>query len=111
MAIVQRDFTRYSVYYITGNSPAVGLPQAAEIDCFTDTGHRAGIIYFYPDGVPLPPNQDTVTGIHLYYFLSRFSDLMTMIKEERPLYLYLDTVKKSGYVGTNNEPIGEQEGV
>ena len=111
MASIQRDFTQYTVYYITGNSPAIGLPQAAEIDCFTDKGDRAGIIYFFPDGLPLPPNQDTVTGIHLYYYLNRFSDVMTMLKEERPLHLNLDTANKSGYVGTSNEPIGEQEGV
>lgn len=111
MASIQRDFSQYSVYYISGNSPAIGLPQAAEIDCFTDKGDRAGIIYFHPDGGPLPANQDTVNGIYLYYYLSRFSDLMTMLKEEKPLYLYLDTANNSGYVGTNTERVGEQEGV
>jgi hypothetical protein len=34
-----------------------------------------------------------------------------MLKEEKPLYLYFDTTKKFGYVGTNSEPVGEQEGV
>ena len=111
MASIRRDFTRYTVYYITGNSPAIGFPQSAEIDCFTDTNERAGAIYFYPDGGTLPANQDTVNGIYLYYFLSRFADVMTMLKEEKPLYLYLDTGNKAGYVGTGTEPVGEQEGV
>lgn len=108
---VTRTFTEYCVYYITGSSPTIGLPQDAEIDCFNENMERAGIIYFFPDNVSLPANQDTVNGIYLYYHTSRFSDVMTMLKEEKPLYLYLDTISSSGYIGTGNEPVGEQEGV
>jgi len=108
---VTRDFTRYVVYYITGCSPTIGLPQEAEIDCFNDENERAGIIYFFPDNVPLLPNQNTVNGIYLYYKLSRFADVMKMLKEEKPLYLYLNTVTSSGYIGTGFEPVGEQEGI
>lgn len=111
MPNVQRDFTRYVVYYISGGSPSKGLSHEAEIDCFTDQGGYAGIIYFFPDNVQLPSNQNTVNGIYLYYKMSRFADVMTMLKEEKPLYLYLDTTRKSGYVGTGSEPVGEQEGV
>ena len=111
MPNVQRDFTRYVVYYISGSSPSTNIPQDAEIDCFTDKGERAGAIYFYPDNVQLPSNQNTVNGIYLYYKMSRFADVMTMLKEEKPFYLYLDTTRKSGYVGTGTEPVGEQEGV
>jgi hypothetical protein len=110
MAIVHRDFTSYVVYYMSGSSPAVGVPQEAEIDCFGPSG-RAGAIYFFPEAVALPPNQQTVNGIYLYFRLSRFADVMTMLKEEKPLYLHVDTVKKTGYVGTSAEPVGEQEGV
>jgi hypothetical protein len=110
MAIAQ-PFTRYVVYYISGSSPAIGLAQDAEIDCFTDAGKRAGALYFFPDSVPLPTNQNTVNGICLYYRTSRFADVMDMLREEKPLYLFLDTSKNYGYVGTNSEPVGEQEGV
>ena len=111
MSIVQRYFRSYVLYYISGSSPAIGVPQDAEIDCFDDKGKRAGIIYFYPDNVPLPSNRDTVNGIYLYYKLSRFADVITTLREEKPLYLYLDTTKKYGDIGTSIEPIGEQEGV
>jgi hypothetical protein len=110
MATVHQEFTNYVVYYVSGSSPAVGLPQDAEIDCFGTTG-RVGAIYFYPVGVPLPPNQQNVNGIYLYFGVNRFADVMTMIKEEKPLYLHLDTVSKTGYVGTSAEPVGEHEGV
>jgi hypothetical protein len=111
MPAVQNNFNHYVVYYISGSSPAIGVAQDAEIDCFNENGGRAGIIYFYPDSVPLPGNQKTVNGIYLHYRLSRFADVMTMLKEEKPLYLYLETTKKYGYVGTSSEPVGEQEGV
>lgn len=111
MPYIFREFTRYCVYYITGNSPRIGLPQEAEIDCFTDTGARAGIIYFFPDDLPLPENRDTVNGIYLYFRSRRYADVMTMLKEEKPLYLCLNSDVQSGYIGTNWEPVGEQEGV
>lgn len=111
MAIVYKDFSRYVVYYISGSSPTIGLAQDAQIDCFNDNGQRAGAIYFLPDRLPLPENLSGVNGIYLYFRMSRFSDVMTMLKEEKPLFLSFDTVKKSGYIGTSSEPVGEQEGV
>jgi hypothetical protein len=106
---VTRNFTRYTVYYISGSSPAVGVAQSAEIDCFTTDGQRAGIIYFYTDDIPLPENSDTVNGIYLHYRLSRFADVMTMLKEEKPLHLSFYPDRKTGEVGTSWEPVGEQE--
>ena len=111
MPIIQKEFTSYVVYYISGSSVNIGMPQDAEIDCFTAKNKRAGIIYFYPDNVKLPSNRDTVNGIYLYFRASRFADVMTMLKEEKPLYLNLETTKKHGYVGTSIEPVGEQEGI
>jgi hypothetical protein len=109
MAYVHRSFTKYVVYYLSGNSPAVGVPQDAEIDCFTADNQRAGALLFYPENLPLPANRDTVNGIYLYFRPDRFADLMTLLREEKPLYLGLDTVSKHGCVGTSFEPVGEQE--
>lgn len=108
---VTREFTKYCVYYISGSTPAIGCPQDAEIDCFTETNERAGIIYFFPNDLPLPPNEDTVNGIYLHFRMNRFADVMTMLKEEKPLHLTLDTSGGAGHIGTGFEPIGEQEGV
>ena len=104
-----RGFTRYVVYYVTGGSAAVGMPQDAEIDCFDDAGSRAGAIYFLAGSIRLPKNQLTVNGIYLYYRLSRFADIMTILKDEKPLYLSLNTDTNVGYIGTSSEPVGEQE--
>jgi len=111
LASVQANISSYVVYYISGSSPAIGLAQEAEIDCFGETGNRAGALYFYPDTIKLPENQNTVNGIYLNFRMSRFADVITLLKDEKPLYLYFDPANKSGYLGTSNEPIGEQEGV
>jgi hypothetical protein len=108
---VHCEFTKYVVYYISGSTAAIGLAQEAEIDCFTEAGQRAGIIYFYADDVKLPANSSGVNGIYLRYRSSRFADVMTMLKEEKPLYLRFDPANGAGYIGTGFEPIGEQEGV
>lgn len=109
MAYINRPFTKYTTYYIAGASPAAGIAQDAEIDCFDDANNRAGIIYFMADTMPLPPNQNTVNGIYLYYRTRRFADVMHILQTEKPLYLSLNTVNATGYVGTGFEPIGENE--
>jgi hypothetical protein len=42
--------------------------------------------------------------------MNRFTEVMTMLKEEKPLYICLETTNKHGYISTSTEPIGEQEG-
>jgi len=89
----------------------IGLPQDAEIDCFTDDNKRAAGSIFSQTMCLFLRIKNTVNGIYLYYRISRFADVMTILKEEKPLYLSLNTSNSSGYVGTYYEPVGEQEGV
>jgi hypothetical protein len=109
---VTKDFTSYVVYIISGGgSPTIGMPQEAEIDCFSDMNERAGIIYFFPDNISLPANKNTENGIYLYYRSHRFADVMSLLRQEKPLHLSLNMTNLSGYVGTGSELVGEQEGV
>jgi hypothetical protein len=85
MPLITAHFTQYVVYYVAGASAAAGMPQDAEIDCFDGAGNRAGAIYFYPASGRLPKNQSTANGIYLYFRIARFSDVMTMLKYEKPL--------------------------
>ncbi len=108
------EFDNYTVTYYTGNSPLIGMPFDAVITCNLKSGVTnitVGDIVFLPDGAKLPENvRDKNNRIMLYYHTSRFADIMTMIKEEKPLYIGLRT-NKVGSIGTNMESIGEQEGV
>jgi hypothetical protein len=109
MAYVVNSFDRYVLYYVSGASPAVGVPHEAEIDLF-DGSTRAGILYFHPDGATLPANRETVNGIYAYYHLSRFADVIETLREEKPLYMALNTGTGVAYIGSSAEPIGEEEG-
>lgn len=108
---VTKEFTRYTVYYLSGNSPKIGVPQEMEIDCFDQQGKRVGALYFFPDDLPLPANNLNVNGIYLYFRSHRFNDVMNILKDEKPLYLALNTANGSGNIGTAWEPVGEQEGI
>ena len=109
MPFVYNQFDRYVLYYISGATPTVGVPQEAEIDLF-DGSERAGILYFFPDGATLPANEETVNGIYVRYHLSRFADVIETLREEKPLYVALHTDTGVAYVGSGFEPIGEEEG-
>ena len=106
---VTKKFTKYSIYYMSGNSSAVGSPQTAEVDCFDDDGLRSGIIYFYPDDVELPVNSETANGIYIYFRHSRFSEVINMVRVEKPLYLFIDTSTNIAGIQTGFEPVGELE--
>ena len=110
MPAIQKAFTSYIVYYFSGGAPGT-VPQEAEIDCFDDAGTRVGVLFFYPDGAPRPANENTISGIYLHFALSRFADIVALLKDEKPLHLNVDTTSKVGYVATGLEPAGEQEGV
>lgn len=106
---ITKKISKYTVYYLTGGTPASGMAQTAEIDCFDDMGNRTEIIYFFPDDIALPANSETVNGIYLYFNHSRFSEVITMLKDEKPLSLFFYTDKKTGGIQTGIEPVGEQE--
>jgi hypothetical protein len=111
MPYVIKPFDKYVLYYISpsGSGPQVGVPQLAEIDCFNKREGRAGIIYFFPDGTNLPQNTSTINGIYIYFHLSCFNDVITILREEKPLNLAFNEEKKIAYIQTSTEPIGERE--
>jgi hypothetical protein len=100
-------FTHYYVYYGTGSSET-GFPQDAVITCYAENEVRVGSLNFHPNGVPIPQDQiSPVAGISLNFRLNRFADVMTIVKDEKPLYLCFDPLKNAGHLGTGSEPIGE----
>ena len=104
MAYITRKFDKYVLYYIS----RTGHGQQAEIDLF-DGRDRAGILYFHLDGTTLPANRNTVNGIYVYFHLSRFSDVMETLREEKPLHVTLQEETGVAYIGSGFEPVGEEE--
>ena len=105
MAQLEQQFDEYLIYYRSGAEPA--KPRVF-INFFKANSYVGGL-RFLADGLALPTNTGTANSIELNYSLSQFNDLITILRYEKPLYLYLSTDTHVGMVSTAAEPIGEEE--
>jgi len=62
---------------------------------------------FYRDGSTLPQNRYKGGRVGLVYPWSRFSAVLDVLRNERPLYFGFIMTTKVGYVATTREPVGE----
>jgi hypothetical protein len=104
MPTYQKQFAEYKIIYMTGGN------EVPLIDCYDGSTH-VGKISFHDEGMPLPPNLVTSTGVlYLRYRLKQFKDVMDILRYEKPLFLRLTTPSLVGFIATQQgEPVGEQE--
>jgi hypothetical protein len=102
---VNAPFDSYKVFYWSQHAPTL----RASIYCYQGVKY-VGRIVFVDDAQPtLPANSGAQPNIH--YYLRQFNDLMTIVREEKPLSLFLNLDNGIGIVSTDdNEPTGEDEG-
>ncbi len=113
----QKPFDRYEVKINGGNAGRVGLLMCYAGDAFI------GRIDFYPDDTALVPDylwHPTSIGeyVVLQMPMSRFESVLSTVRFEKPLQLYIDvnrgagaSTQGHGYLATSEkEPVGEQEG-
>jgi hypothetical protein len=92
-----RPISYHEVYHFSEDPSWEAL-----IFCFSGPQMQVGQIWFANDGTALPANQQTANGIIvLHYYISRFNDVITTLREESPLYLTWDAVNKRGYVSSS----------
>jgi hypothetical protein len=107
MAATTAAFDSYKIFYYTDRPFA---PFQAMIYCYRGS-EDVGRIIFYPDGnVPMSGEAS------LHYPFSRFHDVVTMLRYEKPLYLWWDSYTEGeqeltwGMISTSEqEPAGEEE--
>jgi len=69
-----------------------------------------GRIIFFKDDVTIPDNANYSSGPSIHYALSRFNDIVGILRQEKPLYLFLNLSNLIGIVATSDlEPVGEEE--
>lgn len=103
MPTVQKNFESYRIWYYSGH------PYEALVYCY-QAGAYVGRIVFFKDAASTPPNANFASGPSIHYPLSRFNDVITMLRYEKPLYLFLNLDNLIGIVATNDlEPTGEEE--
>ena len=110
-------FDKYVVRISGGNEGRVGLLLCYKGNSFV------GRIDFYPDGTAMPQDylwHPTSTGeyVVLHMPMSRFDSVMSTVRLEKPLHLYIDVNRGIGaytsghghLATTEKEPTGEEEG-
>lgn len=111
------EFDKYKVRIYGGDEGRIGL-----LLCYRGNSF-VGRIDFYPDGATLPqdflwhpnPTQEYVV---LHMPISRFDAILSTVRVEKPLHLYINVNRGSGaytngqghLATTEKEPIGEEEG-
>lgn len=104
MATVKKDFDSYRIWYYSGH------PYEALIYCYQGTSY-VGRIVFFKDGAPVPDNANYASGPSIHYSLTRFDDVVSILRYEKPLYLFLNLDNLIGTLATEEkEPVGEEEG-
>jgi hypothetical protein len=106
MATVRKDFDSYKIWYYSGYPSYEALVYCYQRNSYT------GRIAFFKDDSPIPSNANYSSGPSIHYPLSRFNDIISILRYEKPLYLFLNLNNLIGCVMTyakEREPVGEEE--
>jgi hypothetical protein len=85
---------------------ALGGDLVAFIHCFLG-GKNVMTCEFYRDGSALPENRNKGGRVGLVYPWSRFSAVLDVLRNEKPVFFGFIMSTKVGYVATQEEPVGE----
>lgn len=106
MPAVKKPFDSYRIFYWSHHTPDL----AAGIYCYSGATYVGRILFSEPGSGP-PANAMEPSGMALRYRIEQFGDVMEILREEKPLYLHLNTDNGIGQVATSDqEPTGEEEG-
>ena len=101
------EFNRCMVIYsnnLDGNQAASWRAGMTSISCYMDM-QFVGEIKFYPDNIVQPPSFCDPNGVLCLYFpVSDFQNVLTLVNEKKPLYLLF--VEKDDQNNPLNPPVG-----
>ncbi len=81
----------------------------AWIPCFQHTKQIGSLSFFY-DEADIPDNDYQNEQVILFFHIDRFTEVVTTLRYESPLFLMLNTDSLEGALITKElEPIGEEE--
>jgi len=103
MATYNRPFDSYKLWYYSDFS------YEALIYCYNGSSY-AGRMVFIAEDKPLPENRMWSNQPSLHYQISRFDDIIDILRNEGPLYLFYNDSNHVGILATSQkEPVGEGE--
>jgi hypothetical protein len=113
MTMIRKEFDAYTIqHYGFGN-----FTNEVVITCYKASTAAApftiaglGRLVFVKDGTPLP-NFVNPSFPDISFPISRYMEIISTLREEKPLFLWFDTVSKFGGLTTvEKELVGEEEG-
>ena len=106
MAITNYSFDTYRIYHYNVDNT---YGQTAVVNCYSGSSYK-GSLYFYKDGVTPPASSKSASGyLYLRFNQNQFNDIITTLREEKPLTMGFNDVNLWGWVSTSQEPVGEEE--
>ncbi|MDJ0951468.1 MAG: hypothetical protein QNJ94_21355 [Alphaproteobacteria bacterium] len=107
--VVTHEVGTYRVLLISGYGGVGGI-QVGFVYFYTPTNQYVGYVGIIKDGAPLPDNVQHPNGIlNIYFHEAELVALLDTLRNERPVYVRYHTNLKWGSVGTDREPVGEDE--
>jgi hypothetical protein len=111
MVLIVKEFDKYYLNFFSMNEKGkhrrIYSKASASLSLFFKA-FEVGKIGFY-DKVPVRRNEALGKIPVLNFHISRLSDIMHMLRNEKPLYIQLNTDNWNGMLSTSAEPIGELE--
>ncbi len=97
------EFDHYRLYYYS----APQYNWEVLVDLFKDS-KNVGRLLFWKSGLQLPRNQ-VASVPTIYYPMSAFPNVMSILLHEKPLWVNVDSANGIGHISTTDESIGELE--
>jgi hypothetical protein len=102
---------KYDLTHIAKGATATTAP--IQIGCYCG-GSNVGIILFFPKG-QVSNSYISESWFKLSFEIDRYQEIIETLRYEKPIIVYFSWDSNNNinmaYIGTNPEPIGEQEGV
>ena len=95
-------------YIVTVEAGEYKKPVYASIQCFDVNNELIAKMYFHEEGRVLPDNSESNIVI-LRYPISKYSIVMDVLRNEKPVFINYYEHNRSGYIRTGSEPVGEGE--
>lgn len=107
--VVLHEVGTYQVLLITGYAGGGGN-QIGFVYFYEPSGNYIGYVGVIKDGAPLPANVQWSNGVlNIYFHEAELVALLDTLRNERPVFVRFHTDLKWGSVGTDKEPVGEEE--
>ena len=109
MPMITKDFDHYGIIYFSNKNQM----ETARIICLLNETNPVNFYFIKEQEPVLPPNYGSQNEtIQLYFKMSQFNDIISILRYEKPLKIVYNTEQKWGFIATgSHEPVGEQEGV